>query len=124
MLEEYLARTIREIVREEIKPLTDRLDTLTKGIEDILAKSTHPDKYLTLKQVSDLTGLSVRTLHRYKDANKLPFQKVGNQIRIKSNDINVLMEDEKIGVAGEFPTTVQDRIEEKIMRFQEQDLAN
>lgn len=55
------------------------------------------DRYLTAKETSEITGISVGTLANHRTARKgIPFVKVGKSVRYKMTDILSIMDGHRI----------------------------
>jgi len=51
------------------------------------AMPTRIPPLLSVKQAADIVGISTKTIRRWIDAKKLPFHRLGRQIRIAEDDL-------------------------------------
>jgi excisionase family DNA binding protein len=56
------------------------------------------DVFLTVKQVSEIFGISVITLYKIIKAGTLPVTKFGTKIRIKRKDIDIYLSSSRFGM--------------------------
>lgn len=62
---------------------------------DLFTEYTKPkeEKYLTIKQVAELLGVTEPTLWRWNKEGVLKRVKVGNKVRYKESDVNKVLEE-------------------------------
>ena len=62
---------------------------------DLIAERTKPkeEKFLTIKQVAELLGVTEPTLWRWNKEGILKRVKVGNKVRYKESDVNKVLEE-------------------------------
>ena len=62
---------------------------------DLLSEYTKPkeEKFLTIKQVAELLGVTEPTLWRWNKEGVLKRVKVGNKVRYKESDVNKVLEE-------------------------------
>lgn len=78
-------------------PLSDLINAISN---DILVKliplfpvtpsldiSKKTQKYLTRKEVANLIGVSLPTLHKYSITGKIPAYRIARQVRYKENEV-------------------------------------
>ncbi len=83
------ALDLKEIFKECIKEFADEVRQKT-----LQEKQT--EKYLTVREASEVLKVSIPTLYRWQHINYLLPIKVGNQPRYKQSDIDRIMEGRRL----------------------------
>mgnify|MGYP001611484678 CR=1 FL=1 len=72
-----------------------------------LVKQTNMEKrYLSIKECSEYTGLSVTTLYRWSNERRIPYHKLGHILRFDVKEIDKWFAKLKYSVSREIPKNV------------------
>lgn len=77
------------LIWEEVKT---NLDAIKAKLDNIQKSPALPEHWLSNREVSDLLGVTKRTLQRYRDGGVLPFSHIGGKIYYKVSDLVKVLE--------------------------------
>lgn len=63
------------------------LDAIQAKLDNIQKSPALPEHWLSNREVSELLGVTKRTLQRYRDGGVLPFSHIGGKIFYKVSDL-------------------------------------
>lgn len=68
------------------------LDAIQAKLDNLQKSPALPEHWLSNREVSDLLGVTKRTLQRYRDGGVLPFSQIGGKIYYKVSDLVKVLE--------------------------------
>ncbi len=77
---------------EEWNELQSKLDSIHSKLDNVQKSPALPEHWLSNREVSDLLGVTKRTLQRYRDGGVLPFSHIGGKIYYKVSDLVKVLE--------------------------------
>ncbi len=60
------------------------------------------EKLVSIKEIAELTGLSVSSIYKRTSIGAIPYYKVGKRVLFKPSEINRWLEDLKVEVRNKF----------------------
>lgn len=76
------------IERKTFEAILDKISQLAQQVETLSrCKNLEPKKWLTSKDMSELLGISLRTLQAYRDKGMIPYTQIGNKLFYNSDEI-------------------------------------
>ena len=77
------------LIWEEVKT---NLNAIQAKLDNLQKSPALPEHWLSNREVSDLLGVTKRTLQRYRDGGVLPFSHIGGKIYYKVSDLVKVLE--------------------------------
>ncbi|HRK82414.1 MAG TPA: helix-turn-helix domain-containing protein [Saprospiraceae bacterium] len=72
---------------DEWEDIQSKLDSIHTKLDNIQKSPALPEHWLSNREVSELLGVTKRTLQRYRDGGVLPFSHIGGKIFYKVSDL-------------------------------------
>lgn len=80
------------IEKKTFEAILDKISQLAQHIEALSkAKNLELKKWLTSKDMSELLGISLRTLQTYWDKGMIPYTQIGNKLYYNSSEIRQVL---------------------------------
>ena len=86
---------------EELSDLIDGAveRSISKHVPELLRKATRKE-FLTVEELSELTGWSRRTIQYLRDSRQLPFYQDGRRILFQTDEIEQYIREKRVRVRG------------------------
>jgi excisionase family DNA binding protein len=56
-----------------------------------MCKSASPPRLLSLREIADTLGVSIRTVHRFIGSGDLKVHRIGHQVRVSPADLDIFL---------------------------------
>lgn len=80
------------IEKKTFEAILDKISQLAQHVEALSkCKNLELKKWLTSKDMSELLGISLRTLQTYRDKGMIPYTQIGNKLYYNSTEIRQVL---------------------------------
>lgn len=111
MIDEALARLIREVVRAELDRVRDELRVILRDeLRNVVESKRHAREILTVREAADVCALAEGTIREWIRSGRLRALKLGRSYRVKMCDLLA------IGVTADLSPTSNEALDEQADR--------